>query len=208
MSKVVIENPWPLIFKSQFDFKFDDFKLKVIDHLREAKEYTEETNRVTPEFGGTTSVVLLNKGPQYRPPHLWPEFQPFTGWLQEFAEHVWQAWDYEKQTKKMIGESWINEHPPGSYTGEHHHHGSHMAVAAYLDVPENSGRLLLKNPMHMYLHGLPMSHTTRIDGKYLSPIEVKTNDVLIFPAWIDHMTEVNQSDSDRYVMSLNIKGFY
>tara|TARA_B100000902_G_C27180218_1_gene848548 strand:+ start:445 stop:1122 length:678 start_codon:yes stop_codon:yes gene_type:complete len=202
------ENPFPLIFKTQYDFRFDEIRSKVEDHVAEAKEYTEKNNRTTPEGGGgTSSVVLLNKGPQYEPPHRWKEFEPFINFIQRDAEVVWKEWNFEERAQKVIGESWINSHPTGGFTSQHHHHGIHMAMVAYLYVPENGGNLLVKNPMTMYQHGLPMSQENYYKNQWRT-VEVKTNDVVILPAWLDHMTEVNQSEENRYVMSLNVKGFY
>ena len=39
-------------------------------------------------------------------------------------------------------------------------------------------------------------------------IDVQTNDVLFFPGWLTHKTEVNKTNQNRYVMSLNVMGNY
>tara|TARA_B100001250_G_scaffold318056_1_gene280580 strand:+ start:224 stop:844 length:621 start_codon:yes stop_codon:yes gene_type:complete len=202
------ENPFPLIFKTKYDFHFEDMRSKVEDHIAEAKEYTEENNRTTPEGGGgTSSVVLMNKGQQYIPPHRWKEFDPFINSLQKSADIVWKEWNFEESAQKVIGESWINAHSKGSWTSQHHHHGIHMAVVAYLHVPEGSGNLLVKNPMTMYQHGLPMAQRDYYKNQWRT-IDVETNDVVILPGWLDHMTERNDTENTRYVMSLNVKGFF
>ncbi len=207
--KIRAENPFPLVFKTKYDFHFEDFRPRVEEHIAEAKEYTERNKRVTPEGGGgISSVVLLRQGQEYKPPHMWKEFGNFTSWLQTFANTVWHAWDFEPGAQKMISESWINSHPPGAWTAEHHHHNVHMAVVGYLHVPEMSGELMVKNPMSMYQHGLPLSSDYSLKHKEWKTISVETNDVVILPAWLDHMTQINDSEEDRYVISLNVKGFY
>jgi hypothetical protein len=37
-------------------------------------------------------------------------------------------------------------------------------------------------------------------------LEVSTNDVLIFPAWINHRTQENLTDEDRIVLTYNVNG--
>ena len=203
-NEVSVENPFPLIFKTKYDFRFEDIRSKVEDHVASAKEYTEKNNRTTPEGGGgISSVVLMNQGETYRPPHLWKEFEFFMGWMQSYVDTVWSAWDYTDAVKKAVSESWINAHPKGGWTNPHTHHNVHLAMVAYLHVPENSGNLMVKNPMSMYHHGLPLANPNNA----WKTINIETDDVVILPAWLEHMTQINHSEENRYIMSLNVKGF-
>jgi hypothetical protein len=36
-------------------------------------------------------------------------------------------------------------------------------------------------------------------------IQVKTNDVVIFPGWLKHRVQPSQTDEERIVMTFNIK---
>ena len=38
-------------------------------------------------------------------------------------------------------------------------------------------------------------------------IEVKTNDILVFPGWLQHKTQPNNTDEDRVVLTVNYEGF-
>lgn len=37
-------------------------------------------------------------------------------------------------------------------------------------------------------------------------LKVKTNDVLVFPGWLNHRTQPNTTDTERIVMTYNING--
>jgi len=197
-------NPFPYIIKSNFDFKFDTFKDKVDGHLAAARDQIELNNFDTLEKGGGTTSVVINK---IIPPHVWDEFEEFRPWLYTKVDHIWEQWKLQPMIKHL-SDSWINIHPPGAWTAEHHHQNVTVAVAAYLNVPNGSGRFMVKNPFYQYKLGEPLQVNYYDDGMDWEYIEVKTNDVLFFPGWLIHKTEINNSNQDRYVMSLNIMGRY
>ena len=94
----------------------------------------------------------------------------------------------------------------GGYTGEHLHHGINLACACYLKVPDNSGGLQIKNPLAAYDTSEPkVDWYYRIELEWMT-IPVETNDVIFFPGWLLHRTEVNHTTKGRYVMSINIHG--
>jgi len=195
-------NPFPYVFKSKFDFKFNTIKDKVDGHLLAARQTIEENNYDTHEKGGGTTSVVINR---VLPPHAWDEFEEFRPWLFDKVNDVWETWRLAPMNKNL-SESWINVHPPGAWTAEHHHQNVTVAVAAYLHVPKNSGRFMIKNPLSIYKLGEPLNYHYYDDGHEWCPISVETGDVLFFPGWLTHKTEVNNSNKDRYVMSLNIMG--
>ena len=124
--------------------------------------------------------------------------------IHDFIMTVWKERHFPG-TRKNIERSWINCHNKGGYTGEHLHHGINLACACYLNVPDNSGGLQIKNPLSSYDTGEP-----KIEDYYHREydwvtIPVKTNDVIFFPGWLLHRTEPNQVDEKRYVMSINVK---
>lgn len=197
-------NPFPFIYKSQYDFKWESIKDKVCERLATAKQVTKSRRLTTPEKdGGITTVMLSN----YDPPHTWDEFDLFKPWLYDHINTIWDEWHMHPMNKHL-SKSWINCHPPGAWTVAHHHHNSTVAVVAYLHVPENSGRLMIENPLQIYKHSEPLTNTYFDEGLNWKPIEVKTNDVLFFPGWLEHKTEKNLSNENRYVISLNIMGRY
>ena len=215
-------NPFPYVFKAKYDFKFEENRAKIEDLINTSKSIIDEHELRTPELGGgTTSVVMLGTGTKgedgkikpFEPPHAWKEWEHFTTvWLPEQLERVWTEWKLEP-AKKYISESWINEHPPGAWTEEHDHHNVTVAMGCYLNVPRDGGRLMLKNPMQSYKYAEPIHHTywdkspTTGEDMSWAYIPVETNDVVFFPGWLRHKTEVNNNrlGKNRYIMSLNVR---
>ena len=199
-------NPFPIIHRCKYDFNFEKSSLKArtMGHMGAAKSVIEENKYDTMEKGGgTTSVVISREVP----PHVWEEFEDFMPWFYERVNRIWDLWHLTPMNK-MLSESWINVHPKGAWTAEHHHQNVTVACAAYLHVPEGRGRFMVKNPYSIYKLGEPLDYNyydMEMDWEY---IDVQTNDVLFFPGWLTHKTEVNKTDKNRYVMSLNVMGNY
>ena len=202
-------NPFPYLFKSKYDFKFDTFKEKVLKDIKRSKHIVEQTGMQTPERqGGFTSILLTGTeidGEMWIPPHKWPELDHFVKtWMPMQCRKLWKEWNMSPLAIPYISESWTNEHSRGSFTEGHHHHNCQMALSCYLEVPENSGRLMIKDPMIAYGHSRPLNYNHEPLGKDWRYIDVETNDVLFFPGFIDHQTERSESDDKRYIMSINI----
>ena len=215
-------NPFPFIFKAKYDFKFEENRAKIEALMNTSNYIIDKHDLRTPELGGgTTSVVMLGTGTKeddgtlkpFEPPHAWKEWEHFTTvWLPEQLENIWKAWRLEP-AKKYISESWINEHPPGAWTEEHDHQNVTIAMGCYLNVPRDGGRLMIRNPLQTYKYSEPIHHTywdkspETGDDMSWAYIPVATNDVIFFPGWLRHKTEVNHNgwEQSRYIMSLNIR---
>ena len=195
-------NPFPYIYKSKFDFEFDTFKDKVDAHLQASQKRIEENKIKTPEGGGGISSVVLDEAP-----HKWPEFgDEFRDFMGASIGKIWTHRNYQNSLVKQLRKSWINVHYEGGYTEEHIHHGVDIACVCYLNVPCGSGGLQIKNPLAAYDTAEP-----KVDWYYRSELDwmtipVETNDVIFFPGWLLHRTEVNHTKEGRYVMSINIHG--
>lgn len=195
-------NPSPYIYKAQYDFNWESIKDKVYERVDIAEEEIKSRQLLTPEKNGGITTAIIRK---YDPPHNWDEFDLFKPWLYERINMLWDEWRLQPMNKHL-SDSWINCHPPGAWTAEHYHQSVVVAVSAYLHVPENSGRFLIKNPLLPYKTGEPLWESFFDEHLDWIPVEVKTNDVLFFPGWLSHKTEQNMSDLNRYVMTLNVMG--
>ena len=202
-------SPFPYIIKSSYDFQFEKIRSKVDAHLAEADAFIKSKDLITLEKGGGVTTATITNRPESTtlPPHKWEEFEDFNkNFLRKCGGNVWDLFDYEPTRPRTINGSWINVHPKGGYTASHHHHGCPLAIVCYLHVPKGSGRLLIKNPMDMYTHALPIreDYFDSDKNRMWRPVEVETNDVLFFPGYLEHKTEINKTDEKRYIMSVNI----
>ena len=106
---------------------------------------------------------------------------------------------------------WSNINPPGGYIRPHLHPNSHFSGVYYIKAPKNSGQIVFNEPRaaaHMVMprrkEGQPPSHLwseVRVD-----PLEGR---IIIFPAWLWHCVEPNESNDIRISVSFNFiqKGF-
>ena len=78
-----------------------------------------------------------------------------------------------------------------------------MVLSCYLKAPEGSGGLLVRDPLESHRSGYPQESQETI----WRLIEVKTNDILVFPGWLQHKTQPNVTDEDRVVLTFNYEGF-
>ena len=198
-------NPHPYIYKGHYDFKFESIRNKVNDYINHADRYTKLEGIDTHEKNGGVTTVVLSKTD---PPHNWDEFTEFKEtYLYKKIDELWALWRMMPM-RRQLDSSWINVHPPGAYTEEHHHQNVQVAVSCYLKVPPKGGRFMIENPLQVYRKNEPLVYDYYDNEYQWSPIEVNTNDILFFPGWLTHKTEINESKNDRYIMSLNVVGVH
>ena len=204
------------IYKFHYNFNWDSIKDKIEEYLNDTDELTKKYNLNSPENdGGVSSVhwcysnsIVSAKGGDYGEhpfglPQDWPELQDYYNYLNYVLGLVSAEWGYDPAWDRHISESWINMHPKGGWTGEHHHQNVMFATTGYLNKPTNSGNFMVRNPLEIFKKSEPTDVSYWNHKKYWAPIEVETGDVLIFPGWLTHKTEVNESDDKRYIISTN-----
>lgn len=201
------KNLFPYLYKTSFKFDFSDSLRNKIDNFVEiSRKITKENNLETLEKNGGVTTALLND-PYFRGPHTWDEFTPLNMFLQDSVNEVLYEWGIDLHLQKQIEGSWVNVHPPGGYTDEHRHHSVLISCVFYLDVPEGSGDFLVRDPLEIYKLNLPVKNTYW-DTELWKSVNVKTNDLLLFPGWLQHKTERNNSNNNRYVITWNINPSY
>ena len=200
----------PYIYKAKFDFKFENIRDKVDTFLNDVAIIKEEHGLGDPENDGGISSVHYAHADKYEYenhrfglPYTWPEFKEYYNFLQYVMGSICSEWGYDPNWQRQIEESWINVHPPGAWTGEHHHQNAMFATTAYLSKPKNSGEFLVRNPLEIYKKGEPTHPDYWNMQRYWAPINVDTNDILIFPGWVTHKTQKNHSEENRYILSSN-----
>jgi uncharacterized protein (TIGR02466 family) len=94
-----------------------------------------------------------------------------------------------------VKEMWANVNGRHCCNGAHIHSGI-LSGVFYLQVPKDSGRLVLINP------------AVRSDGRSLResnyPIQPEKLACILFPSWLEHYVEPNLSDEVRISLSFNV----
>jgi uncharacterized protein (TIGR02466 family) len=98
---------------------------------------------------------------------------------------------------------WININPPHSYNHLHNHVGSVLSGVYYVDAKENQGNLQFERTdggeYHIPEQIEKITYFTSTRATYAA----KTGALYIFPSWMKHSVEGNNSTTDRISIAFN-----
>jgi uncharacterized protein (TIGR02466 family) len=152
----------------------------------------------------TADVKISNRGGWQSPAMGAGDDRAFDNVIQDIAEllqPIYQDWGFDR--KPTLSNYWFNINPQHSYNLQHTHPGSLFSLVLYLQVPENSGNLVLARPDNQQ-HFLI---TDRVTSKTMSTFPIDPYDDLLvaFPSNMPHYVEQNNSDQDRISVAFNFK---
>ena len=142
--------------------------------------------------------------------HQIPVFKPLVDELFKMQMEIYREELLSREP--IIGNMWANINPPGGYNRPHIHPNSHFSGVYYIKAPQNSGEIVFNDPRsaaHMVMPDrvkdiTPPSHLWR--EVRVNPLEGR---MLMFPSWLWHCVEPNESNDIRISVSFNFiqKGF-
>ena len=106
-----------------------------------------------------------------------------------------------------FGNYWINVNGRGSFNLPHVHPFSLVSAVYYVDVPKDSGRLVFENPIQQHDYVMKPDIVERFNGinsGYWN-VEPETGDLIIFPSWLRHWVEPNNTDENRISIAFNLQ---
>lgn len=98
---------------------------------------------------------------------------------------------------------WININPPHAYNHLHNHVGSVLSGVYYIDARENQGNIQFERTDNAecfipeYIDKITYFTSTR------ATYAAKTGALYIFPSWLKHSVEGNNTSTDRISISFN-----
>jgi len=98
---------------------------------------------------------------------------------------------------------WLNINPPGSYNELHNHAGSVLSGVYYVEANERQGNIQFERSDNAEYH-LPeyMEKITYFNATRAT-YAAKSGALYIFPSWLKHHVQGNQSNTDRISLSFN-----
>ena len=195
-TKLIDVNPfYPLIIKVNYDgFNWNELK-PICQSMIDGATFNPNVENSY----GHSSVYNVNNQP-----HLNPAFEEFYKWLKPITDHI--IYD----TKNILNNyryapvtSWVNVHNNGGVTLEHEHGSAILVAATYLDIPDGSGFIEFKDPFEYQNGFLPREN----DLHNWKSVSAKTGDTLLFPGWLRHRTQPNNTFNDRWVLTTNFLGY-
>lgn len=130
----------------------------------------------------------------------WKEISTF---LYDFARTMISSVNNDTSVVSFIN-SWVTIYPPGAYVPEHIHSNSMLSGVFYAKVPENGGNLLFKDPSAVAKTMFIRHYNDFPTVPTIYTHVVEEGQMVIFPSWLPHMTEVNKSNENRIMVSFNI----
>jgi hypothetical protein len=188
----------PLIWKFQYEFDLKSLQ-PLIETLFSHWAVSEETS--LQEDGDAISSVRVGVFDNEMQPHNSLLLENYNSWLSQKIAFVWETSGFLSPSS-MVNKSWMNIHNNGGKTLEHMHSGSDLVVSAYVKCPRRSGNIEFRDPLEYHKN----SFQYRPEGNLWKQVEVTTNDVLIFPGWMNHRTQDNKTNEERIVLTYNVNG--
>ena len=141
--------------------------------------------------------------------HTKPEYKPLVDQLFLVMRAIWKEEWLDREP--ALGNMWANINHPGGYNKPHMHPNTLFSGVYYIKTPPNCGKLICSDPRSGNQTVMPV----RVKGtppKYLwreCHLDVKEGRIIIFPAWMWHSVEPNESNDTRISVSFNFiqKGF-
>ena len=132
-----------------------------------------------------------------------PVFKPLVDELFKMQTLIFKEERLDR--KPVMGNMWANINYKGGYNQPHLHPNSLFSGVYYVKAPDNCGRLTCNDPRP----GVQCNMPTRIEGRPPPHlwrevhIEPKVGRIIMFPSWLWHAVEPNQSNDIRISVSFN-----
>jgi len=135
--------------------------------------------------------------------HKMPQFKLLVDELFKMQFEVFKEEWLDREPR--LGNMWANINYQGGYNKPHIHPNSLFSGVYYIKAPANSGKLICSDPrpgiqttMPIRKKGQPPNHLWR--EVHLEP---KVNRIIMFPSWLWHSVEPNESNDIRISVSFN-----
>ena len=173
----------------------DDFKLNTNDLAQNIINWAKEDKGLTKtNVNGWHSTTDMQDKPEYK---------PLVDELFKMINKVFEEECLDKQP--VLGNMWANINPSGGYNKPHVHPNSLFSGVYYVKTPSNCGRLICQDPRPGIQTVMPTRKSVEIP-KYLwrdVHLQPQENRAIIFPAWLWHAVEPNESNDIRISVSFN-----
>ena len=174
--------------------RFEEYRDKLIDYAYDLKK-KDEKGRVISNYGGWQSNLFL--------------IHEKNDILHKLLIDIIYNLPVFKKGIGMDCFAWANINGKGAYNKEHNHPDCHLAGVLWVKTPKDCGIIKFLAPLEFQTFLEIESYTEEFKESfnYYHAYEYPATEgsLLIFPAHLSHLVEVNKSDEDRISFSFNIK---
>ena len=135
--------------------------------------------------------------------HELPQFKKLVNMLYDCQKTIYEQEYYESEP--FLGNMWANINPPGGSNRAHIHPNSLWSGVYYVKAPQNSGQLKIEDPRSVALMTRPKQKDVPKPDRLLREhhYEPKTGRLIMFPSWLNHCVDPNNSNDIRISVSFN-----
>lgn len=193
----MISNIFPVrIFKTSLNLD-NEVKQKMLDYVY-AIFKNQRQNHILEKEDATSTFVVDNTLFKH------DEFKPLCDAVIKHTDEYYQHLRLDTRYKPAFDTMWSNRHGYGGYTDLHNHHSHPVVGVYYLQLPPQGGDLWFLNPLEYTLGGERWDPNGK-DYEYWWPAEAQQGDLVLFPGWIKHKTDINYDrTTERVVISFNM----
>lgn len=123
--------------------------------------------------------------------------------MKHMESFIFDELKVDKNAKIVTRLSWFNDHPPNHSAHKHCHANSMFSGVLYLDVPENSGAIIFEKP-NVNRTIEPNIDEWNIFNCRSWRIEPQNGLCVVFPSHLEHYTEVNNTQQNRYSLAFDM----
>ena len=135
--------------------------------------------------------------------HQKPEYQKLVNMLYEAQRTIYDQEHLDSEP--VLGNMWANINPPGGMNRAHQHPNSLWSGVYYVKAPKNSGHLRIDDPRSAASMCRPQQKEGKVPARlyretHYEPIAGR---LIMFPSWVMHCVDSNESDDIRISVSFN-----
>jgi len=139
-----------------------------------------------------------------------PEYKALVDLLFSAQAHIYK--EELLDNEPHLGNMWANINPPGGFNRPHTHPNSLWSGVYYVKAPKNSGHLKIEDPKPSSLISRPRRKEGQLQTYLWNEVhfEPVAGRLIMFPAWLNHCVDPNQSNDIRISVSFNFlqKGMF
>tara|TARA_Y100000004_G_scaffold113327_1_gene127210 strand:- start:197 stop:805 length:609 start_codon:yes stop_codon:yes gene_type:complete len=124
-------------------------------------------------------------------------FKPLINEIKEFCLHL-----PLNIKKTYVEQLWANVNTKGDWNAIHQHGSYHLSGTYYVKVPEDSGRIVFRDPRPGAVGSV--FHVNRFDKGEFKRLNLIEGLLAIWPSYLDHFVEPSQTDEERISISFDI----
>ena len=113
------------------------------------------------------------------------------------------SWDLETQIAKITS-MWAIINNKYAFNEKHHHGNSSLSAAYYVKAENDAGNIVFFDPRQANVFHHPISKEVNAINAQVQSVTPKPGTLVLFPSYLEHKVNPNQSDEDRIVISFNV----